>query len=141
MGGRQVTPLFTYYIHCREIFAHHWRILQFQQQAEIVTTLRFTLPPSPLPHSTKTETKWNSELLNQYRDILGTPHMFLLPCKLSLHNSNTVQFREKIITKPNGEQPKIKVEKMDRNFCVLNASTLHLSSLPLPILLMSDILC
>lgn len=39
-------------------------MLQFQQQAEIVVTLPFTLPPSPLPHSTKTETKWNSELLN-----------------------------------------------------------------------------
>lgn len=57
-------------------------------------------------------------------------------------NSNIVQFGEKRNTKQikkKKNQPKIKLEKITRNVCVLKASTL--SSLPLPLLLMSDILC
>lgn len=70
----------------------------------------------------------NSELLHcNYIVTYKAHHVYFCYYANSdpLHNSNTVNLERKEIQNQNREQPKIKVEKMDRNFCVLNASTLH----------------
>lgn len=76
-------------------------MLEFQQQAEIVTLL-FILPPSPSPHSTKTERKSNSELLHCNYIVTYKIHhkcfYYYADCD-PLGNSNTVQFGEKRNTK------------------------------------------
>lgn len=77
-------------------------MLQFQQQAEIVTTFLFILPPSPSPHSTKTERKSNSELLHHNYIVMYKVHHICF-CYYADYdpsgNSNIVQFGEKRNTK------------------------------------------
>lgn len=78
-------------------------MLQFQLQAEIVTILLFMLPPSPSPHSTKTEKKSNSELLHHNYIVRYKVHNIRF-CYYAnyypLDDSNTVHFGEKRNTKP-----------------------------------------
>lgn len=78
-------------------------MLQFQQQAETVTTLLFTLSPPPSTNSAKTERKLNVELLHCNYVVTYKLHHICF-CYYANHdpldNSNTLQFGEKRNTKP-----------------------------------------
>lgn len=76
-------------------------MLQFQQQAEIVTLL-FTLPPPPSPNSAKTQRKLNVELLHCNYVVTYKVHhvcFYYYANDDPLDSSNTPQFGEKRNTK------------------------------------------
>lgn len=79
-------------------------MLQFQQQAEIVTIFLFTLPPPPSPNSAKPQGKLNVELLHcncNYVVYIKYNTCFCYYANYDpLDNSNTPQFGEKRNTKP-----------------------------------------